>query len=138
MNSLGFSVETIAVGDYLNLVPPGIVAGDKLIKEHPEIVQKFVNATLRGLTDTLSDPSAAFESSLKRMPELSVDKQPLQRDVLRATLDYYKPVQVRILGSSDPDAWVTTQGFLESIGVVDHTIDARQFYNNTFVGRAQP
>jgi NitT/TauT family transport system substrate-binding protein len=51
MNSLGFSVETIAVADYLNLVPPGFVVGDKLVKDHPEVVQRFVNATLRGLRD---------------------------------------------------------------------------------------
>jgi NitT/TauT family transport system substrate-binding protein len=137
MKSLGFSVETIAVGDYLNLVPPGFVTGDKLLEEHPEIVQNFVNATLKGLRDTRSDPSAAFESSLKRMPELSVDAQPLQRDVLSATLDYYKPVQGRVLGSSDPDAWTKTQAFLQSIGVIDRAIDARQFYNNTFVENAR-
>ena len=46
---------------------------------------------LRGLRDTLADPNTAFESSLKRMPELSPDNQPLQRDVLTATLEYYKP-----------------------------------------------
>ena len=138
MKSLGFSVETIAVGDYLNLVPPGFVVGDKMLKEHPELVQKFVNATLRGLRDTQADPTAAFESSLKRMPELSVDSQPLQRDVLTATLEYYKPVQGRVLGSTDPDAWTKTQTFLQSIGVVDHAIDATQFFTNTFVEHAQP
>lgn len=138
MKSLGFAVETIAVGDYLNLVPPGFVAGDKLIKDHPEVVQKFVNATLRGLRDTQANSSAAFEASLKRMPELSPDKQPLQRDVLSATLDDYKPVQGRQLGASDPDAWVKTQDFLQSIGVIDHAIDPTQYYTNSFVDAARP
>jgi NitT/TauT family transport system substrate-binding protein len=136
MKSLGFSVETIAVGDYLNLVPPGFVVGDKLVAEHPELVQKFVNATLKGLKDTQADPSGAFEASLKRMPELSVDSQPLQRDVLAATLEYYKPVAGRALGSSDPAGWTKTQAFLQSIGVVDHAIDTTQFFNNTFVENA--
>ena len=138
MRSLGFSVETIAVGDYLNLVPPGFVAGDKLLKERPDVVQKFVTATLKGLRDTQADPTAAFEASLKRMPELSTDKQPLQRDVLTATLDYYKPLQGRALGGTDPDAWVKTQEFLQSIGVVDQAIDSRQFYSNSFAENARP
>jgi len=138
MKSLGFAVETIPVGDYLNLVPPGFAAGDTLIREHPEVVQKFVTATLKGLRDAQSNPSAAFEASLKRMPELSPDKQPLQRDVLTATLDYYKPVAGRPLGSSDPDAWPKTQTFLQSIGVIDHTIDPSQYYTNTFVTSAGP
>ena len=109
-----------------------------MISEHPEIVQKFVNATLRGLNDSLADPGFAFESSLKRMPELSTDKQPLQRDVLAATLEYYKPLPGRTLGSSDPDGWARTQTFMQSIGVIDHSIDETQYYTNTFVNSAKP
>jgi NitT/TauT family transport system substrate-binding protein len=138
MKSLGFSVETISVSDYLNLVSPGFVVGDKLMAEHPEIVQKFINATLRGLRDTIANPSDAFESSLKRMPELSPDNQPLQRDVLTATLEYYRPIPGRSLGSSDPDGWATTQTFLQSIGVIDHSVDPKDYYTNTFVDKATP
>jgi putative riboflavin transport system substrate-binding protein len=136
MKSLDLQVETIAVSDYLNMVAPGFVAGDKLIKEHPEVVQKFVNATLRGLRDALESPGDAFESSLKRMPELSVDNQPLQRDVLTATLQYYAPVQGRRTGASDPDAWVKTQDFMQSIGVIDHLIEPKDYYTNTFADNA--
>jgi putative riboflavin transport system substrate-binding protein len=136
MQSLGFNVDTLAVGDYLNLVPPGVATGDRTLAEHPEIVQKFVNATLKGYRDALADPNAAFESSLKRMPELSVDKQPLQRDVLSATLEYYKLPQGRQAGATDPDAWVKTQDFLLSIGVIDHIIEPTQYYDNAFVQRA--
>jgi ABC-type nitrate/sulfonate/bicarbonate transport system substrate-binding protein len=128
----------IAVADYLNLVPPGFIAGDRLISEHPEIVQKFVNASLRGYRDALADPNAAFEATLKRMPELSTDKQPLQRDTLTATLDYYKAPQGRAPGSTDPDGWAKTQTFLQSIGVIDRSIDPAQYYTNTFTERATP
>jgi NitT/TauT family transport system substrate-binding protein len=136
MKSLGLPVETIAIADYLDYAPPGFVAGDKTIREHPELVQKFVNATLKGLRDSLADPSAAFESSLIRMPELSPDNQPLQRDVLTATLEYYKPVQGRALGATDPQTWVKTQDFLLSIGVIGQSIDPMQYYTNTFVEHA--
>ncbi|MBV9543944.1 MAG: ABC transporter substrate-binding protein [Chloroflexi bacterium] len=136
MKSLGFASETIAVADYLNYVPPGFVTGDKTIHDHPELVQKFVNATLRGLRDSVAEPSAGFESSLKRMPELSPDNQPLQRDVLSATLDYYKPVQGRAAGATDPQAWTATQDFLESIGVINQLIDPALYYTNQFVEHA--
>jgi NitT/TauT family transport system substrate-binding protein len=136
MKSLGMPIETLAVSDYLEYVPPGFVGGDRIIAEHPEVVQKFVIATLRGLRDTLADPDTAFESSLKRMPELSPDNQPLQRDVLIATLEYYKPVQGRGAGLSSPRAWPTTQDFLQSISVISRTIDPQQYYTNEFVNRA--
>ncbi|MBV9324348.1 MAG: ABC transporter substrate-binding protein [Chloroflexi bacterium] len=138
MKSLGMPTETIAVADYLDYIPPGFVSGDKTIQEHPEIVQKFVNATLRGLRDTLADPDTAFESSLKRMPELSPDNQPLQHDVLTATLDYYKPIQGRAAGATTAQAWQTTQDFLVSIGVINQSIDPGQYYTNVFVDKATP
>ncbi|MBV9577080.1 MAG: ABC transporter substrate-binding protein [Chloroflexi bacterium] len=138
MKSLGLPTETIAVADYMDYVPPGFVSGDTTIQEHPEVVQKFVNATLRGLRDTLADPDTAFESSLQRMPELSPDNQPLQRDVLTATLEYYQPVQGQTVGGTRPQSWQTTQDFLQSIGVVPQTIDPRQYYTNTFVQNATP
>jgi NitT/TauT family transport system substrate-binding protein len=136
MRSLGLPTETIAVADYLDYAPPGFVTGDKTIQEHPELVQKFVNASLRGLRDTLADPGTAFEASLKRMPELSPDNQPLQRDVLTATLEYYKPRPTSNLGSTDAQTWTRTQDFLKSIGVISGTIDPRQYYTNRFVDGA--
>ena len=132
MKSLGLPTETIAVADYMDYAPPGLVAGDKTIQEHPELVQKFVNATLRGLRDTLADPGTAFEASLKRMPELSPDNQPLQRDVLTATLEYYKPRPTGSLGSTDVQTWTRTQDFLKSIGVISQTIDPSQYFTNKF------
>ncbi len=138
MKSLGLATETIAVSDYLDYVPPGFVTGDKTVQEHPELVQKFVNASLKGLRDTLADPGSAFESSLKRMPELSPDNQPLQRDVLSATLEYYKPRQTGSLGSTDAQAWITTQDFLQSIGVIAASIDPTNYYTNRFVDGATP
>jgi NitT/TauT family transport system substrate-binding protein len=136
MNSLGLPVETIAVADALDYVPPGFVTGDKTLRERPELVQKFVNATLRGLRDTLADPDTAFESSMKRMPELSTDNRPVQHDVLTATLEYYKPVAGRSVGATTPRSWQTTQDFLQSIGVIPRSVDPGQYYTNAFVDRA--
>jgi NitT/TauT family transport system substrate-binding protein len=95
-----------------------------------------VSATVHGLRDTLADPDVGFESSLKRMPELSPDTQPLQRDVLSTTLDYYKPTGTGSVGSTKPSAWSTTQDFLLSIGVISQRMDPRQYYTNTFVDAA--
>ena len=138
LKSLGYKTETIAVGDYLKIVPPGLGAGDKLIKERPELVQRFVNATLRGLKDSLADPNSAFAASMKRMPEISPEVQPLQRDVLAATLEYYQPVSGRALGASDTAAWPATQDFLKSIAVLNQTVDPASYYTNKFAEQAKP
>jgi hypothetical protein len=33
---------------------------------------------------------------------------------------------------------VKTQDFIQSIGVIDHSIDPTQYYSNTFVANASP
>src|SRR5205807_10629330 len=124
-------------GDDVKLGPPGRGAGDKRIKERPDLVQRFANATLRGLKDALAEPSGAFAASLKRMPEISPEVQPLQRDVLTATFAYYAPVAGRVLGATDPAAWPATQDFLRSIAVLDHTLDPATYYTNQFAERAK-
>ena len=131
------SVETIAVGDYLNLVPPGFVTGDKLIKEHPELVQKFVNATLRASGHSGGSQRGIRIQSARACPELSVDSQPLQRDVLTATLDYYKPVQGRALGGTDPRRVGEDAGHSCSRSASSTTRSRpTQFFTNTFVENA--
>jgi hypothetical protein len=61
----------------------------------------------------------------------------LQRDVLTATFDYYKPAQGVTVGGTDPAAWPATQDFLKSIGVLSNTIDPTQYYSNKFVEAAK-
>lgn len=133
LKSLGFKTETIAVADYLKLVPPGIATGDVTIKNRADLVQHFVNASVRGLKDALANPDAAFQATVKRIPELTPETQPLQRDVLSATFEYYKPAQGVTVGGTDPAAWPATQDFLKSIGVLNNTIDPTQYYSNKFV-----
>ena len=137
MKSMKIPVETLAVSDYFKIVPPGFAVGDKYMKDHPDIVQKFVNATLHGLKDMIANPDEAFASSLERMPELSPDNQPLQRDALSATVEYYKPQGGRSPGQFDASTWAATQEFLKSINVIQTTADPTTFYTTRFADAAK-
>ena len=50
----GESVNIIYVADYVNLVANGLISNEETIANNPELVQRFVDATLRGLADTFS------------------------------------------------------------------------------------
>ncbi|MBX6342350.1 MAG: ABC transporter substrate-binding protein, partial [Thermomicrobiaceae bacterium] len=123
VRALGVPVQQLAVSDYVQVVSTGLATSDKMIQEHPDVVQRFVRASLRGLRETLADPSAAFEATLKRMPELPPDQQPIQRQLLEHTLTFEQPPQGHPLGWTDPDAWVSTQDLLRSVGMASKTID---------------
>jgi NitT/TauT family transport system substrate-binding protein len=66
----GVPVDDIAVllmADYgVELYGAAIIVNSKFAAEHPESIRGFLRAFMRGLKDTLKQPSAAVESVLKR------------------------------------------------------------------------
>lgn len=49
----------------------GIIASDELIAKNPELVRKFVNATITGYAMAVEDPGAAADAFVKAFPETS-------------------------------------------------------------------
>lgn len=87
--TMGLQVQTLEVSPYANLVSTGLATGERNVQERPELVQRFVTASLHGLRDTVADPDAAFAASLKRMPEIAgSDQEQIQRQVLDATITF--------------------------------------------------
>jgi len=133
---LGYDMEELAVSDYVNMVSTGLVTNESMLSEHPDLVQKFVEATLKGLQASLDDPDAAFEASMARMPEITGDNVRIQRAVLEQAQKWQQPPTDHPLGWTDPEAWQNTQDLLQSVGVVDAPIDPEALYTNEFVEQA--
>jgi len=136
--ALGFPVNQMNVSDYANLVSTGLVTSDRMVQQHPDVVQRFVNASLRGLVEAQRNPEAAYQATIKRMPELSPADATVQRDVLTATLTFEQQPSGHPYGWSDPAAWSTTVEFLKSVEVVTTNVDPTACYTNTFVDHAAP
>ena len=57
----------------LDFYSNGIIADEKLIASNPDLVKRFVTATLRGLRDSIADPEAAAKILQKYHREIDVD-----------------------------------------------------------------
>lgn len=125
----GVSVEVIAVADYADIVSNGLVASEKVIQERPELVRGFVRAFLRGLSDTLADPDAAFEISTRYVEGLT-DNAELGKAVLQASLAYW---QADRLGYSDATTWETSQQVMRAAGLLDKTMPVDELFTNAFL-----
>ncbi len=137
--AMGMQVETLEVSPYYNLVSTGLATSDRNVQERPDLVQRVVAATLHGLQDTLDDPDAAFAASLARTPEIAgTDQERIQREVLRATIDFEQAPPDHPLGWTDPAAWQATENLLQTIGVVTNTVDPATMFTNRFVEQANP
>ncbi len=135
---IGIETKSLLVGDYVHLMSSGLVTSDSMIQDHPDIVQKVVDATVRGMNDALQNPDEAFRATIKRMPELTTeqDKQ-TQKDILSETQKYQQPVDGHPTGWGDPDGWTTTVNFLKSVDVISKDVDPAACFTNQFVERAK-
>jgi NitT/TauT family transport system substrate-binding protein len=132
LTNMGEAVNVIYVSDYVDLVSNGIITNETTIANDPALIQRFVNAVLKGLQDTLANPDEAYEISKKYVEGLDDSR----RDVLTASVPLWQAEQ---LGLTEPDSWVQTHNVLLNMGFLDAPIEnLPAAYTNRFVDAAAP
>ena len=116
LEAQGQRVNVIKVSDYTDMVANGLITNEKLLNDDPAYVTRFVQATMKGLEDTLADPDQAFEISKRYVEGLDDGR----RQVLDASLDMW---QSDSLGLSDLESWRQTEAALLSIGFLDAPLE---------------
>lgn len=128
----GEDVNVIYVADSADLVANGLIAGQEVIEEDPDLVRSIVRAVLRGLADTLADPDGAYEISKLYVEGLDNSR----RAVLEASLDLWR---ADVLGMTDLPSWQRTQAALLAINFMDQELDDLEAaFTNEFILEAQP
>jgi len=131
LRARGEEINVIHVADYIDLVANGIVTNETTIAENPELVERFVRATLRGLADTLADPDGAYEISKQYVEGLDDSRM----NVLEASLPLW---EAETLGYTEPESWEQTHAILLEMGLLDEPLpDLDILYTNRFVLEAQ-
>jgi NitT/TauT family transport system substrate-binding protein len=73
--TLGKEVGSFKFSDFgLDLYANGLIVHDDLVREKPELVQRFVKATYEGIHWALKNPEKAFEIYMKRNSDQDKDK----------------------------------------------------------------
>lgn len=128
----GYTVNTVLVADYIDLVANGLITNDKTIQENPKLVQRMVTAILRGIQDTLDDPDGAFTITRqdKYGTGITDDTAEAQRAVLNASLDFWRNDHLGLLPDS---AWETSQQFMVEAGLLPKAVPLTDVYTNDFI-----
>jgi NitT/TauT family transport system substrate-binding protein len=128
---MGEPINVIQVADYIDLVHNGIITNEETIKNNPELVERFLRAFLRGLSDTLAEPDAAYEISKKYVEGLGDDR----REVLEASLDFWR---ADTPGFTDKASWERTQQILLEMGLLDEAVAGLdKAFTNDFIQKVQ-
>jgi NitT/TauT family transport system substrate-binding protein len=130
LRAQGYSLTELRVADYYNLAGNGLITNEKTLTENPKLVQAMVRAFLHGISETITDPHAAYQTSLGYVDNLAQADPTVQKQVLATTIELWKAGQ---LGISDPKAWDNMQAVLLNMGLLTQPLDLSKAYTNRFV-----
>ena len=127
----GHDITLIPVADYATLVSNGLITNERTLQERPQLVRAMTRAFLRGLSDTLADPDAAFEICQQYVEGLDTPENArIQRVVLEATLPYW---QGDPPGQSDRTAWQQTADVMQAAGLLTGPVSVEAAFSNEYL-----
>lgn len=131
----GQEVNVLRVADVYDLASNGIAVSEKLLAEEPELVRSFVQASLRGLQETLANPDEAFNISIQQVPEAQLGDPNLQRQVLQESLPYWysEKTTTEGLGYTDVEIWRKTEEFMRASNILAGPVAVEEGFTNEFI-----
>ena len=111
-----------------------LVARKDFMEEHPEIVQKFVRASIKGWQDYLQNPDQANALILKLNPAQNKDQMAYTLKALKDGSFVTGPdASGSQIGKMTADRWAATNAQLTSLGVIRKPIDPTTAYTLKFL-----
>jgi NitT/TauT family transport system substrate-binding protein len=130
LRNQGYSLSELRVSDFVQLASNGLITNEKTIAGNPKLVQRMVSVILHGISDTIADPSAAYQASLTYVDTLAQADPAVQKQILATTIDLRKADR---LGYSDPKAWDNMQAVLLDMGLLTKPLDLSKAFTNQFI-----
>jgi NitT/TauT family transport system substrate-binding protein len=122
----GFAVRTFAVSDYQPLVSNGIISTEDTLHNQPQLVQRFVQATLKGLKYVIANPADAVQISKSYIPGMDAARA---MSVLEATIPLWQSANGQP-GYNDKATWQAMEQFLVTQNIIPSGEDFSQAYTN--------
>ena len=126
----GFAVRTFAVSDYQPLVSNGIISTEDTLHNQPQLVQRFVQATLKGLKYVIANPADAVQISKSYIPGMDPVRA---MSVLEATIPLWQSANGQP-GYNDKATWQAMEQFLVTQNIIPSGEDFSQAYTNLNAG----
>lgn len=120
--------------DYFPHMAQAILASDAILKKRPQMVIKFIRASMRGMKDIMDDPAKATKSFVKAVPFWK-GKEAYITGVFRYYAQLVYPSTLK-QGVIDAKRLAKLQDFYVSQGIVRKKVPLDQLYTNKYVKAA--
>lgn len=126
----GNNVHMIFYKDFgIEMYANNIFTTGSLISENPDLVARFVRATLRGYQYALENTDEVAAMALKYDETLDLE---VQKATMRAQIPLLDTGDAPI-GWMDEDTWQVTQEILLDFAVIPNSVDLTSVYTNEFI-----
>ena len=129
----GAQVDILPADIYFKSMAQAILASDETIQKNPQLIQKLVRATLRGMRDIMANPKEAAAAYVKHVPSYQGKEASIQKTF--EMYNQYVYAKQRVPGLMDEARLSELQKFYVSNGVVPKEVPVKELYTNQFVGK---
>ena len=129
----GYKINEILLADYgVNPYSQSIFTHERLIEENPDLVRRFMNATMQGWEYSINHPDEMVDILIKYNPELNATEERMRWDALVPLL-YSAETEQFGIGYQTLARWENTQDLLYDLEIIDKKIDVNEVYTNDFL-----
>jgi ABC-type nitrate/sulfonate/bicarbonate transport system substrate-binding protein len=129
----GFKTSFLMLKDYTNCVPdyytPILITNEDMIKNQPDVVRAFVQATARGYVFAIQNSAEAADILLKAAPDLDPK---LVKESAQWLAPQFQADAPR-WGEQRAEIWQGFTDFLVKNGVLKETIEVKPAFSNEFL-----
>ncbi|MGI8828410.1 MAG: ABC transporter substrate-binding protein [Candidatus Limnocylindria bacterium] len=120
----GTEVGLLTVDDVAPLPGPGVIVGDDLLADDPELVRAFVEATAAAQAAVIADPELGFAAAEEAVPTIAEDPD-VARAVLDATVELWSGDGFAD-GAVDTQLWSAGYETMVRLGFIDGSVELDQ------------
>ena len=127
----GAQVDILPADVYFKSMAQAILASDETIQKNPQLIQKLVRATIKGMKDIMADPKAATAVYVAHVPA----HKGKEASILKAFEMYnqYVYAKQKVPGQMDEERLNELQKFYVDNGVVPKATPLKDLSTNQFV-----
>ncbi len=131
LDALGIEVGMLTVDEVAPLPGPGVIVGDDLIADDPDIVRAFVEATAAAQAAVIADPEVGFAAAQVAVPTIGENPR-VARAVLEATVTLWEGDGFAN-GALDEDRWTAGYETMMRLGFIDGSVPLDEMIDLTVV-----
>jgi NitT/TauT family transport system substrate-binding protein len=127
----GAQLDNYRFADYgVPTVSTSIFANEQFLKDNPDLVKKFIAASLKGWSFALDHPAQAVKDLKQVFPEVN-DK--LAASELEAITPLFCSGGAKYIGKAEDSQWVKTQDLLSEVKLLPAGVDPKSYYSNDYL-----